>query len=172
MPQIRPIVALLDRTRTGLEAATEAIPPNLWTRAPQPSSWSAADVVAHLTGVESAITDGAARMIRNEPRHVPFWRKLHPPVVLVRWRFFRAKTPIPLDRKLLAEKEEMLARLREVRTRTLAFLEETAGRDLRAYYWPHPFFGPLNFYDWFRTMAYHEVRHTKQIREIVEFFQK
>lgn len=66
----------------------------------------------------------------------------------------------------------MLARLRAARTRTRAFLEETAGRDLRAYYWPHPFFGPLNFYDWFRTMAHHEVRHTKQLREIVEFFQK
>ena len=172
MPEIRPIVALLDRTRADLLAAAEAIPPDLWARAPQPGSWSAADVIAHLTGVESAITEGAARMIQNEPRRLPFWRKLHAPVVLVRWRFFRAKTPIPLDGKLLAEKEEMLARLRGARTRTLAFLEETESRDLRAYYWPHPFFGPLNFYDWFRTMAHHEVRHTKQLREIVEFFQK
>ena len=172
MPEIKPIVALLDRARTDLLAAAEAVPPDLWARAPKPSSWSAADVTAHLTGVETAITDGAARAIRNEPRRLPFWRKLHAPVVLVRWRFFRAKTPIPLDGKLLAEKEEMLARLRGARASTLAFLKETQGRDLRAYYWPHPFFGPMNFYDWFRLMAHHEARHTKQIREIVEFFQK
>jgi len=171
MPDIKPILALLNETRTGLLAVAEAIPPDVWARAPK-DSWSAADVVSHLTTVETAITDGCAKVIRSEPRRIPFWRKLHPPVAVVRWRFPRLKTPLPLDGKLVGKKEEMLARLREARTRTLVFLEETAGRDLRAYYFPHPFFGPLNFYTWFRLMAHHEVRHTKQIREIVEFFQK
>lgn len=172
MTQIKPIVAMLDHARADLLAATAAFPPDLWARAPQTGSWSAADVVSHLTSVESAITDGATKMIRKEPRRLPLWRKLHVPVIVVRWRVLRAKTPIPLDGKLLGEKEEMLARLQAGRGRTEALLEETAGRDLRAYYWPHPFFGPLNFYTWFRLMAYHEERHTKQLREIIEFFQK
>jgi hypothetical protein len=172
MPEIKPIVAMLSRTRADLLAAAEAFSADLWTRSPKADEWSAADVISHLTSVEAAITGGAAKMIRSEPRRVPFWRKLHPPVVVVRWRFPRFKTPIPLERKLLGEKEEMLARLQAERTRTEALLEQAAGRDLRAYYWPHPFFGPLNFYDWFRLMAHHEVRHTKQLREIIEFFQK
>jgi hypothetical protein len=162
----------LGRSRAGLTAAADAVPPDLWARAPRPDSWSAADVIAHLTGVETAITEGAARMIRNEPRQMPFWRKVHVPVIVVRWRFLWAKTPLPLDRKLVGEKDEMLARLKAARARTESFLNETAGRNLRAYSWPHPYFGPLNFYDWFRLMAHHEARHTKQIREIVEFFQK
>jgi hypothetical protein len=60
----------------------------------------------------------------------------------------------------------MLAELREVRERTLAFLEETKGRDLSVYKWKHPFLGVLDAYDWMRMIAGHEVRHTKQLREI------
>lgn len=108
MPQIRPIIALLDRTRADLLAAAEVTSPDSWARVPQPGSWSAADVIAHLTGVESAITEGAARMIRNEPRRLPFWLKLHAPVVLVRWRFFRAKTPLPLDGNFWPKKRKCL----------------------------------------------------------------
>ncbi len=66
----------------------------------------------------------------------------------------------------------MLSRLAELRLRTLALLEGNRNRELGAYRWPHPFFGSLNFYDWFNVMAYHEARHTKQIREIVDSFQE
>jgi hypothetical protein len=56
--------------------------------------------------------------------------------------------------------------LRDVRERTLAFLEETKGRDLSKYRWPHAFLGALNVYEWFQFIASHEVRHEKQLREI------
>jgi hypothetical protein len=88
------------------------------------------------------------------------------PLLLVEARVIRRKSPIPLDPEMLGEKEEMLAELREVRERTLAFLEETRGRDLSAYRWAHPFLGCLNAYDWMVMIAAHEVRHTKQMREI------
>jgi hypothetical protein len=67
---------------------------------------------------------------------------------------------------LLNAKEEMLGELRAARERTLAFLEETSKRDLSAYCWPHPFLGMLNGYEWFEMIARHEIRHTKQMREI------
>jgi len=51
---------------------------------------------------------------------------------------------------------------------TLAFIQSTRGQDLSAYRLPHPFLGSLNIYDWFRTIAYHDLRHAKQIREVVE----
>jgi DinB family protein len=68
---------------------------------------------------------------------------------------------------LLCEKEEMLAHLQEVRRRTLAFMEETRGKDLCLYSMTHPFLGTLNAYEWFQLIASHEVRHTKQMKEIV-----
>jgi len=61
----------------------------------------------------------------------------------------------------------MLAELREVRERTLAFLEETKGRDLSVYCWPHPFLGTFTMYGWFQVVASHQLRHEKQMRKIV-----
>jgi hypothetical protein len=60
----------------------------------------------------------------------------------------------------------MLAELREARERSLAFLAGTKDRDLGQYYWPHPALGTLNIYEWIQFLAAHEVRHTKQMREI------
>jgi hypothetical protein len=68
--------------------------------------------------------------------------------------------------KTLGSKEELLADLRSVRERTLAFLKETHGRDLSVYCWPHPFLGRLDFYTWFTFVAAHQIRHTKQMVEI------
>jgi hypothetical protein len=77
-----------------------------------------------------------------------------------------AKIALPQDPELICEKEEMLAGLRAARERTLAFIEETRGRDLSVYCYRHPFLGTLNLYEWFEMIASHEIRHTKQMREI------
>ena len=78
----------------------------------------------------------------------------------------RRKSPVPLDEGLLGEKEAMLAGLRGVRERTLAFISETERRDLSAYCWQNPFLGMLNAYEWMEMIAAHQLRHTKQVREI------
>ena len=73
---------------------------------------------------------------------------------------------------MLGDKELMLAELRGARERTLAFLEETNGRELSGYRWPDPFLGMLNVYEWFEMIAAHQTRHTKQVKEIVELLPK
>jgi len=70
------------------------------------------------------------------------------------------------------EKEEMLAELRGVRERTLAFIEETRGRDLSKYNMPHPFLGTLNANGWLQFIASHEIRHMKQMHEIADSLPK
>jgi hypothetical protein len=172
MPKIEPIVAKLNRARAGLENAARAVPANRWKEPPRPGAWSAAEVIAHLTMVEQRIDAGVSKVLANEPQPVPIRKRFHVPVVFAEWRGFRVKSPIPLDPSLLAERESMLTRLEAVRRDTLALLEQNRGRDMRAYRFPHPFFGSLNLYDWFKVVAHHEVRHTKQIREIVEIFQR
>ena len=87
-------------------------------------------------------------------------------MMVVESRLIRRKTPIPLDPGIVREKEEMLVELRQVRERTLAFIEKTLERDLSKYRMPHPFLGTLNTYEWFQMIASHEIRHTKQMREI------
>jgi hypothetical protein len=168
LPDIETIIGQLNRARAGLEAAAEALPAARWQEAPRSGAWSAAEVIAHLTMVEERITGGASKLVQGGAPQVSLWRRLHLPPQLAEWRGFRAKTPIPLDRDLLGEKGAMLERLAAARQRTMELLQRNRERNLRAYRWRHPFFGSLNYYQWFRMIAHHEVRHTRQLREIAK----
>lgn len=123
-------------------------------------------MVGHLCRVEREVVAYADRVIRKAPKGVSFWRRLHLPIVVVESRVVKRKAPGVVQPVGLAEKETMMAELRSVRERTLAFLEETHQRRLEAYIWKHPFLGNLNFYDWFAFVAAHQVRHTKQLLEL------
>lgn len=158
----------LERSRAALLAATEAVAAESWRKRPAANRWSAAEVIAHLVMVETAIQKGLTKILGSEPQPVPFWRRLHIPPKLSEYRLLKAETPIPLDSSLVGEKETMLEEFRALRERTLALLEGNRDRDLSRWRFPHPFFGSLNGWTWFRVIASHEVRHTKQIREIVK----
>jgi hypothetical protein len=166
MPPIEPIVGKLARAQAGLLRAADAIGADQWKTSPGDGMWCAGEIVAHLIMVERTIIGKADRITQKPARPTPLLKRLHLPLALVEARVVRRKTPIPLDPELVREKEVMLGGLRDVRERTLAFLEETRNRDLRSYCWPHPFIGTLNFYEWFQMIASHELRHTKQMQEI------
>ncbi len=166
MPSLKTIVENLDRAQKDLLQAADAVPTEQWKTAPGDGRWSASELVGHLITVERAILRGADKLLQKQPKSLPFYKRFHVPMAVVESRLIRWKTPIATDSQTVREKEEMLAELREVRERTLAFIEETRERDLGKYSMPHPFLGTLNTYEWFQMIASHEVRHTKQMREI------
>jgi hypothetical protein len=167
MANLNAILARLSQTRAALLAVVDPIPPDCWRKPPrQGRGWSAAEVIAHLTMVETAILDGAERGLQKEPKRYPLWKRLHIPPLVAEWRLIKRQTPIPLDPALLDAKQPMLDRFAAARRRTLAFLEANRGRDLSRWRHTHPFFGSLNLYTWFKTIYHHEIRHTKQLRQI------
>ena len=168
MPDLQSTVEKLSRTQQGLLAAADAVSATDWQTLPDANSWSAAHLVAHLCQVERFVLGYADRVIRKTPLPVPYLQRFHVPFLVVEKRLIRRKSPIPIDAELFAGKEAMLAELRSVRGRTLSFLDQTHDRDLSLYYWPHPFLGKLNFYNWFTFIAVHQVRHTKQMVEIAK----
>jgi hypothetical protein len=172
MPDTVPITKLLSRSQAALLAAAQAVPEDAWRKPPSPGAWSAAEVFAHLTMVEEAITAGMARMLGALPKKIALWQRVHLPVRLAQIRLLKRKTPIPLNPALVLDRAESLARHMALRKRALQLLTENAGRDLGGYRHKHPFFGYLDIYEWFRSIGYHELRHTEQIQEIVEVFQK
>ncbi len=163
-----PLLARLQWTRRQFEAAARKIPLQHWRTPPREGSWSAAEVVAHVTMVETLMTGAAAKITRKPPVPVPLSKRFHVPVALVAWRGVRVETPIPLDTLLLDDREVMLARLAEQRQRTLAVLEAGREKNLRRYRVQHPVLGSLHYYNWFRTLAAHDERHTKQLREVMK----
>ena len=167
VPRLEPILEKLALAQHRLLRTADSVPADQWQASRGNATWSAAQVVAHLIMVERTVIGNADRLLQKTPKHFSLLKKFHLPLALVESRVIRRKTPIPIDPQLIREKETMLAELREVRERTLAFLEETKGRDLSVYCWPHPFLGTFNVYGWFQIIAAHEVRHEKQMREIV-----
>ena len=166
------IEANLAKARGQLDAALASVPEADWARKPAAGGWSVGEVLAHLIQVECAVHDAGVKTLAKPPK--PLKRGWMPaPIFLIKYRGIKRETPIPLDPALVTSKEEMLAKFAERRQQTLAFLREALanGRDLAGYHWRHPFFGSLTFHQWCRVLASHEIRHTKQIREIVSSFQ-
>ena len=164
--ELNSIIACMARAQSGLLSAADTVPADEWKTQPGEGRWSAAELVAHLMMVERAVIGKADRVAQHPPKRVSLLKRIHIPMALVESRWIRRKAPAPVEPGMLADKEAMLAELRTVRERSLAFLEETRGRNLREYYWKHPALGTLNTYEWMQFIASHEVRHTKQMREI------
>jgi len=166
------IIANLGKTQTGLLSAADEVSAEQWKTRPTKDCWSAAELVAHLMMIERAVIGKADRIAQHSPKPVSLLRRIHLPVSLVERRLIRLKTPIPVEPDMLRDKEDMLAEVRTVRERSIAFLEETRSRNLSEYIWKHPALGMLNAYEWMQFVCAHEVRHTKQMREIAAVLPK
>ena len=170
MKDVAPIVRHLQASRAKLLSVAEEVSDLRWRESPAPDSWSAAEVIAHVAIIEETTIFGMKRLLRAAPTHVPLRKRLHLPLAIATWRGRKVRTPIPLDPKRVCDKQESLAGLIATREATVAFIESTRGTDVSFYHYRHPFLGSLNMYDWFRTIGYHELRHAKQIRELLETF--
>ena len=170
--RLDPILEKLAHAQTRFLSTADSVRADQWQTRPESGGWSAGELVAHLIMVERAVLGSADRVMQHAPRHVPLLRRFHLPLALVEARLIRRKTPIPLDPELVREKETMLAELRETRERTLAFVDETKGRNLSKYRWRHAFLGMLNMYEWLQMIACHEIRHEKQLQKIANSYRK
>lgn len=172
MSSLKTIVENLNDAQHCLLRAADAVPAGQWRTAPGEGQWSAGEVVCHLIIIERAILRSTDKLLQKPPKRLPFYKRFHIPMAVVEARMMRLKTPIPIETEMVRGKEDMLAELREVRERTLAFIEETSGKNLSKYTMPHPFLGTLNTYEWFQLIASHEIRHTKQMSEIAASLRK
>ena len=128
----------------------DEVPSDQWRTRPKDGAWSAAEIIAHLIMVERSVVGKADRVIQHPPRKFSRLQKLHLPLALVEARLVRRNAPMAVDPEMIGEKETMLAELREIRERLLAFIDETKERNLGVYRWQHPFLGSLNTYEWMR----------------------
>jgi len=160
------IMGNLGRAQSELLRAADAVPAEQWKTRPAEGRWSAGEVICHLSAIERAILRRADKLLQEPPKPAPFYKRFHVPMMFVEARVIRRKAPSALEPQMVREKEEMLAELQGVRERTLAFIGEIRERDLSKYLMPHAFLGMLNAYEWLQMIASHEVRHTKQMKEI------
>jgi hypothetical protein len=170
MKNLDPILAHLERSHAEYNTVAQTVPDERWREAPESGGWSAGEVTAHVMMAEEAMAGGMRLLLEKPIVPTPFLKRFHIPLPVSTWRVKKVKSPIPLDANLVCEKNLALEKLGATRSETMKILESTRGRDCSHYRYPHPFLGCLNVYEWFRMIGYHDLRHAKQVREIVESF--
>jgi DinB superfamily len=170
MRDLAPITKLLENSRVQLLTEANRIPDARWLESPAQDVWSPGEVIAHVGMIEESIMAGCRKVSQAAPRAVPALKKIHLPLALATWRRKKLRSPIPVKPERVHDRQQAYAVLSATRRDSIAFMESLRDRDLGAYRFPHPFFGSLNLYDWYRFIGYHELRHAKQLRELVEIF--
>jgi uncharacterized damage-inducible protein DinB len=170
MKGLAPIFEFLKTSRTQFISTADEIPDSKWRQSPAADVWSAAEIVAHVGMTEELIMAGCRKVLQGTPRPVPMLKKIHLPLALATWRGRKIRSPIAPDPARVHDRQAAYIALHATRHASLAAMESLDDRDLTAHRFPHPVFGSLNVYDWYRFIGYHELRHRKQIRELVEIF--
>lgn len=169
-PRVDALSALLERHRSDLLRAVDAVPEASRDSSPSPGSWSVAQVLEHLATTERAITrlftgwlaESAPRADGEAFDEAAFAREIDMPVFLDRSRRIEGRQP-PGELNAAAAK---LA-LADGREDLLRAIAQARGRRLEDSSRAHPATGlPLNAYQWIAFLALHEGRHAAQVAEI------
>jgi DinB superfamily len=154
----------LRETRNLVHGTAHALTPAQLQYRPDPSRWSVAENLEHITLVEQRILTNLTRTLQQPPdlakkpaltdEHLfqNFGRVVQP---------LTAPEPLrPTSRWPLAD---LLSEFDAARQCTIEFASAAADtKELRLYFMPHPFFGELDCYQWFIVAAGHSARHCNQ----------
>jgi hypothetical protein len=165
------VLATLDASRQALRDSLAAIPVAVRTVRPGPDRWSPVDIVEHLSLVETrfstvvggkiaeAMTTGLAA--ESQPRE-PLPERIRN---LLADRSGRRTAPDAALPSGALDEAAAWAAADAARAQFRAAVLSADGLALSAVIHEHPFFGPLNVYQWVELIAAHEMRHVAQVRE-------
>jgi hypothetical protein len=171
-PRIQEVLAVLDHTRDSLKDTIAGIPADKQTLRPAPDRWSVAEVVEHLSIVETRIAKmvsekiDAARQggLGPETESTPVAPMLDINGVIDRSKPITASEASQPRGGVSAT--DSLNVLTERRAALRQAVTAADGLALGTLDIPHARLGSLNVYQWLLFLAGHEARHTDQIREV------
>ncbi|MBB4825643.1 putative damage-inducible protein DinB [Sporosarcina luteola] len=132
-------------------------------RKPSDNEWSIQQILEHLYLMEGGITQTIAHQLATgEEKKVA-----DKPIELSVNRSTKVQAPpfaVPTeDFRSLAELQTKLLQSHEALRK---FVHQSRAADLEKKAYPHPVFGDLNLKQWIPFIAYHEMRHTEQLKEV------
>jgi hypothetical protein len=147
----------------------QGLTPAQWRFHESPERWSIAEIIDHVILFEDFISQAIEQALEKP---VPAEKRSQTadkdPLLIglatSRRTRFNAREAVRPGRSR-PEPSELVAQLRKVRARTVAFAESTQS-DVRDHYFPHIAFGDLDCYQWLVVLGQHAARHAAQIEEI------
>ena len=160
------VLRRLDSIHEKLLAAVSPLDAEAYSRRPAEGQWSVAEVVHHLGLVEQRVVKELESAIARPPARVSFFRRFLP-TSIVSIRSIRVKAPKAMRPLDAPSREVGIGNLESARA-SLKQLCTAHGEDrFRNLVFKHPFLGEIDGVATVSFIGYHELRHYKQIREVV-----
>jgi hypothetical protein len=165
-------IKMLHDSQNELLSYIEKLSDAQWNFRPSPVKWTVGETAEHIALAEGLLFGAMERALAAPVN--PDWEtksagkeaKLDN-LLAARVGKAQAPEPIqPLKRKM--SRADIMTLLKDGRAKSLKFIE-TTDEPLKAHTLDHPFpvFGTLNAYQWFLYIPAHNLRHNKQIVEIM-----
>ncbi|MBS1788140.1 MAG: DinB family protein [Acidobacteria bacterium] len=165
------VIKLLKDSQAETLAALEKLSDEQLKFKPAPERWSVIEVAEHILLAEGLLFGAVQRAIATAPN--PDWEaktkgKTEFLEDVLAGRKGKAQAPESIVPSGKLTRQELITKFREARAKTMKFTEETQV-PLKAHTMDHPFpvFGTLNAYQWLIYIPLHNIRHNKQIAEVM-----
>jgi hypothetical protein len=167
------ILEEIDRTRERLYRRVEGLSEEQANMRSLPNAWTPGEIVEHL----SLLEDRLLRMMTVMLTKAEGAKKADAPAGMKPFsldkfierasveKYTAPEAVTPAGKATLAES---LAALRRSREELHALRPRIEATDLSSVTYPHPAFGPLNFYEWMALIGMHEERHLRQAESTLE----
>lgn len=176
-PRTTELLTHIETHRAALERTVADVPAALRDRRPTPDRWSVAEVLEHLSIVESQIAgliQKQAEALRAAGDSVEPDTSSVLPMLDVDRLLDRSGKLVSGERsrpqgQLSADAAMQALSVSREKLRNAIIAAD--GLPLSKASAPHPYFGPYNLYQWVLFVGGHESRHAAQIREIAAALQ-
>ncbi len=164
------LIELLQRSQAETLEMLAEVDNDQWFQRPQEDRWSVAEIVEHLVLAEGAVRGNVTALLQGEPD--PDWQTRKTPSLAEMVRLgsdrsqkFTAPEPIQPTGKL--GREEAIMALLEVRAESVRYVLSTDA-PLAAHSAPSPIGQVLDGRGWLALLGAHNVRHNRQLAEVIE----
>lgn len=175
-PRIEEVVNYLDETRADLSSAVNSVAANRRDERPGENQWSVAEILEHLTIIETRIgqllsgtIDGAkAAGLGPEAETGSVLNSIDR--TRIGDRSQKVTAPEMVKPRSDTDAASAWVALQQSRETLRAALISGDGLALSELKRNHPVLGSINMYQWTLFVGAHEARHTEQVKEIAQQF--
>jgi DinB superfamily len=168
------IFEVIDETRVRLYQLVEGLSDEQARARPLPDAWTATEIIEHLAIIEGRLLKMMTMML-TKAESAGAGKKDAPveiePFSLDEFieRSLNEKYTAPEAVRPSGEVSltDALAKLRRSREELHSLRPRIEATDLSSLTYPHPAFGPLNFYGWLAFIGVHEERHLRQAKNLL-----
>ncbi len=168
------IFEVIDETRARLYRLVEGLSDEQARARPLPDVWTATEIIEHLALIEGRLVKMMSMMI-TKAESAGAGKKDAPGEIepftldefVERSRNEKYTAPEYVRPSGEVSLTDALAKLRHSREELHSLRPRIEATDLSTVTYPHPAFGPLNFYRWLAFIGIHEERHLRQAKNLL-----